>query len=835
MRRVALLLCAALLASIPLRAQRTDLSGLTFCIDPGHGGYNSDDRNVVPDPGVNFWESESNFEKALLLRQLLWQQGATVILTRTSNDTVYPGGDDEPSLAARVEIANANNANWFHSIHSNAFDGKTNYTLVLMREDTASKQAASPSAAALSGILSPAIRAFLRTTASYTALDYQFEGFFLGVLSGLLMPGELSEGSFHDYLPECRRLLNNDYHKMEAYAIRNAFMQYFGVPADPRGIIAGIQTDVATGAPLNYTRVRLLPINRVYAGDGFHNGFFMFDSLSAGTYTLRFETPSYRTDSVQVVVGAGQTVFADRGLASTGYPTVLASSPSNGDTAASPVAPLALSFSAPMDTASVRAAFSIVPAVAGLLGWDPNNTVLTFAPQSHFPFLTSFTVKVDTGARSQSGEPIDGTGSGTPGNPFVLRFRTRQVRLYPPRVVSRFPDSAMTVATPGHTVNITFDEPLDPSSVTTANFRIGQVGGLPSLARTLLYSVGCGKGGVNIFVSAGLQPGAMYAVSISGAKDSSGNTIPNSAPITWSFNVQNSTYAIATIDSFDTGPLQWRQPLASAYTTGVDSGSLAVVTSPVYPALQSDPGAAALSFAWDTSASSWLLRTQLDTLAPQRSLLWPKLGSVLEAYVYSDGDNGQFRFGVVDSVDVYPGGRPQNHKVSRWYPLTWVGWRLLEWSLATDTVGTWLGGPSLGGQIEFDAFQLRYLPGVSATSGRIGIDQLRIARAVIVSVGPQGGSVPARFALGQNYPNPFNPSTVIGYLLPVQARVSLVVYDMLGREVERLVNAVLPAGAHTARWAPSGCASGVYFARMAAFGPGGAVLFAGTTKLTLLR
>jgi len=835
MKRVALLLCAAVLATPALHAQRADLSGLTFCIDPGHGGYSSDDRNVVPDPGVNFWESESNFQKALLLRQLLWQQGATVILTRTSNDTVYPGGDDEPSLAARVEIANANNADWFHSIHSNAFDGRTNYTLVLMREDTAARQASSPAAAALSAILSPMIRAKLRTTASYTALDYQFEGFFLGVLSGLLMPGELSEGSFHDYLPECRRLLNNDYHKLEAYAIRNAFMQYFGVPADQRGIIAGIQTDVASGAPLNFTRVRLLPANRVYTGDSFRNGFYMFDSLAAGAYTLRFETPSYRVDSVQVVVSAGGTVFIDRALASTGYPTVLASSPLNGDTAASPTSPVSISFSTQMDTASVRAAFTITPTVAGGLGWDPNNTVLSFTPAGHFPFLTNFTVKVDTNARSQAGQPFDGTGIGTPGSPFVLKFRTRQVRLTPPRVVSRYPDSAMIVATAGHCVNVTFDEPLNAATVTTANFRLGQVGGVLSLPRTLLYASGNGKSGVTIIATGGLQAGSTYTVSISGVKDSSGNTIANTSPIVWSFSVQNSTYVTATVDSFDTGPLQWKQPFATAYTAGVDSGALSIVTSPVYPGLQADPGAAALAFAWDTAASSWLLRTQLDTLAPQRLVLWPKLGTVLEAYVFSDGDNGQFRFGIEDSVDIYPGGRPQNHKVSRWYPLTWVGWRLLEWDLANDSVGTWLGGPSLGGQMRFDAFQLRYLAGTSARSGRIVIDQLRIARAVIVSVGPRGEGVPAHFALGRNYPNPFNPSTTIGYLLPVEARVTLRVYDVLGREVATLVDAVKPGGTHTATWNPSGCASGVYFARMAAFDAGGAMLYAGTTPLTLVR
>ena len=59
-RRAALLLLL-LSAAVLSFAQRTDLAGLKFCIDPGHGGYNSNDRHVVPDPGTDFLESESNF------------------------------------------------------------------------------------------------------------------------------------------------------------------------------------------------------------------------------------------------------------------------------------------------------------------------------------------------------------------------------------------------------------------------------------------------------------------------------------------------------------------------------------------------------------------------------------------------------------------------------------------------------------------------------------------------------------------------------------------------------------------------------------------------------
>jgi hypothetical protein len=76
--------------------------------------------------------------------------------------------------------------------------------------------------------------------------------------------------------------------------------------------------------------------------------------------------------------------------------------------------------------------------------------------------------------------------------------------------------------------------------------------------------------------------------------------------------------------------------------------------------------------------------------------------------------------------------------------------------------------------------------------------------------------MPGGFLLKQNYPNPFNPSTVIGYQLPENSRVTLKIYDLLGREVTTLVNEVKPAGSYTAAFNAGNCASGVYYCRMIA-------------------
>ncbi len=71
--------------------------------------------------------------------------------------------------------------------------------------------------------------------------------------------------------------------------------------------------------------------------------------------------------------------------------------------------------------------------------------------------------------------------------------------------------------------------------------------------------------------------------------------------------------------------------------------------------------------------------------------------------------------------------------------------------------------------------------------------------------------IPSKFALYQNYPNPFNPSTKIEFDLPERSYVKLVVYDVLGREIEKLVDEELDAGRYRVNFYTGDLPSGVYF------------------------
>ena len=63
-----------------------------------------------------------------------------------------------------------------------------------------------------------------------------------------------------------------------------------------------------------------------------------------------------------------------------------------------------------------------------------------------------------------------------------------------------------------------------------------------------------------------------------------------------------------------------------------------------------------------------------------------------------------------------------------------------------------------------------------------------------------GIAIPDEFAIHQNYPNPFNPVTTLRYDLPEQGHVRITIYDMLGREVRRLINQTQDAGFKSVIW-----------------------------------
>ncbi|HTK83024.1 MAG TPA: T9SS type A sorting domain-containing protein [Bacteroidota bacterium] len=96
--------------------------------------------------------------------------------------------------------------------------------------------------------------------------------------------------------------------------------------------------------------------------------------------------------------------------------------------------------------------------------------------------------------------------------------------------------------------------------------------------------------------------------------------------------------------------------------------------------------------------------------------------------------------------------------------------------------------------------------------------------------------LPLSYSLEQNYPNPFNPTTMIRYALPVSGHVTLKVFDMLGREVAKLIDQAQESGYQSQAWDASNVASGVYFYRVTVFDETtGRMTFTDVKKMMLVR
>ncbi|MCF6269102.1 MAG: T9SS type A sorting domain-containing protein [Melioribacteraceae bacterium] len=106
----------------------------------------------------------------------------------------------------------------------------------------------------------------------------------------------------------------------------------------------------------------------------------------------------------------------------------------------------------------------------------------------------------------------------------------------------------------------------------------------------------------------------------------------------------------------------------------------------------------------------------------------------------------------------------------------------------------------------------------SRFTGTIYFDDLMIEVIGVTDVEP-GSQLPDVFAVHQNYPNPFNPSTTISYTIPKTSKVSVKVFDILGREVVSLLDEVQVRGAYDVVWNGKNnfgeiVGSGIYFYRV---------------------
>ncbi|MBU0474675.1 MAG: Ig-like domain-containing protein [Bacteroidetes bacterium] len=780
------------------------LDSIKICIDPGHGGHDAaNDRHIIiPD----FWESEGNYTKALHAEEILTSLGATVIVTRSGNND-----SDDLGLSVRSGIANANNVDLFHSIHSNATGtaNRVNFPLMLYRGYTDA-----PVFPAAKTYAIKAFRNFEKVNhvqnksydviyGDWTFYDWGTSG--LGVLRNLTMPGVLSEGSFHDYIPEAFRLKNCSYLRHEAWAITRSILEHFNAGTLPNGNLGGILRDPLisvpssyqpiaelgdTKKPLNSVKATLQPGNLVYNGDDQNNGYYFFENLIPGQYKLYVEAEDYSVDSADVTISANTSIFVNKNLTlvpNENFPNVVESYPLNNAENFSNMSNIEIQFDIQMDNATTESAFSITPNVAGTFSWEDNNKRLVFDPTLNLTAGQTYQVSISNLAKTI----FDKNLTWGYDFQFTTRLKLNLLSYYPAdgssdisqSVEVRFQfDQAINAGTLGG--NISFQD-SDGKSVT------------PSVDFTA-YS----KGIISFTPVSDLKIGGSYKVLI-GEKigDIEGVTFQENLEI--NFTVEDQEYNSGEIiDDFETAG-NWKTPQNSGSVGISEETNFEINSSKKYSGTYSG----ALNYGFNDNNGQF---------------------KVSRVNPVSVGNNSESMFGLW----VY--GELSNNILEYWFSdassnlysievdtLNFTGWKMKSIK----------HGDVFSGDLNFEGV------GVKQTDSGISYGKIYIDDAQYNFTTPvenKISDVPNKYSLTQNYPNPFNPSTIIKYSIPATTKdkmlnTKLVVFDILGREIATLVNQNQKAGNYEVKFDASKFSSGIYFYKLSSGN------FVNTKKMMLIK
>lgn len=224
--RMLLLIASCLIGAAVVTAAREEdpLAGRTICVDPGHGGTADIDSYRVGPTGER--EEWIDLRVALILREMLEERGAKVLMTRT--------GDVAVALEDRATLAVENGAEVFVSIHHNATaDPEANFPVVYFHGAASENQAGVALGRALAASLAEAL--FGGQTEISVVSDHAiFPTAGAAVLRHSYgIPGVIGEASFFTNPEEEERLRDVGYNRREAEAYVVALTTFFSNPIPP--------------------------------------------------------------------------------------------------------------------------------------------------------------------------------------------------------------------------------------------------------------------------------------------------------------------------------------------------------------------------------------------------------------------------------------------------------------------------------------------------------------------------------------------------------------------------------------------------------------------------
>lgn len=832
-RTVAALAGTLALAAPALAQSVTGLSNWSIVLDPGHS--QTENQGVF-----GYSEAEKTLAVGLELRRLLTTltDVRAVYMTRTD-------GNEVVSLSQRTAYANSTGASYFHSIHSNAAAASATSGFVLWAQMPDGSEPQPPYAGGrrMAQTMGPtvgrAMRIPLSNGGAWGECDFYgagtcgsgVKGSRNAVQRGTLMPSTLSEMGFHTNPTQNQRNMNADWKRMEARAFFWSILKYHNIPRPAGRFLTGIVSDVESGLPVNGATVEFA--GKSYTTDTYaslfsrfsndpnelRNGYYYLEDVAPGANPLNVSAPGFVNKSVSVATVDTFFTFADVTLVSTAPVTVTATTPAANGSNVRVVDPISVTFSRPVDPATVEAAWSLAPAaggaaVAGTFAWSNGNRTAVFRPAASLAAFTQYRLTIDGTAASPYGFALDGNADGTAGDAFARTFTTGAQDVVGPVAAQFWPSNATSNISRTPLLSVTFDELVDRASITAGSVTLlNHALNTPVAARTAVYDVK-GQTVVNVVPEAPLAPKTVYRLVVApGLKDRLGNTATAEARAL--FQTGTLDEAGATFETFDGDvTTRWWTPAQSGSTTGIVTDSTDRFASPV----QNPRGAATgqsmgIRYGWDASATSTLIRAcYLGCAGPTASL---DTSYTLQMAVFGDGSGTRIRFALDDGCT---GGSCAGSEVGPWTDVTWRGWRLVEWDLgAVAPPEAWIGTSNrvLNGNLRLESLQMAYNATTGVAFGQILVDDIRAIKTVAVSSEDTPLAANA-FALDPPAPNPVAGSARLRFTLPDARAVRLAVYDVMGREVAVLVDETRPAGPHAVEWDARGLAAGPYLVRLSA-------------------
>ncbi|MFA6618379.1 MAG: Ig-like domain-containing protein [Candidatus Neomarinimicrobiota bacterium] len=583
-------------------------------------------------------------------------------------------------------------------------------------------------------------------------------------------------------------------------------------------------SQITTGSPINPNNWAAIDnsSNYDYYMNGYNNnhgynrnnGFYLFDSLTYGTYQLIYDAPGYWPDTAQITIDNSKFFWTKNYyLTSSAPPYVKNYSPKNNETEHPAWEPVVIEFSHAMDTAAVRSGFSIAPETDLNFNWSSNYKKLSLSAfGDSLEVETDYTIRLKSdlikGNRDQN---LDGNGDGIAGDDFVLSFTTSPKDIFPPKIMTWYPSKNQRYSDLQPIISYVYDELIDVTPDLVDKFRFYRTTGddieIPFEFET--YSVQ-GKTIVSLFPTQQLERSNAYMRVISkGISDKFDNTTTNNQTSAMIITSTIPYYAdTLIIDSFTSSSIEsnWRDWGFSGSNLNLIDGERSASTKFVNHC-NGSTSSLKLYFKFDPEAQTGFYRQWVDGNSTPGSKKFDK-GDVMQAWVFGDGSNVNFRFCVDD---------PTNSgisEVSPWYPIDFFGWQLIRWDMRKGETGIWPGisDGTLDGPLNFDSFQIEYIDSIGSNEGTIYIEDLMVMTPGGVSI--DDVELPSEFSLNQNYPNPFNPTTTLEYSLDQRTNVNLSVYDVHGRLIATLINEDQFAGSYTTNFSAGPLPSGVYIARL---------------------